>query len=61
VNLPKRLESGEEVTLVLDEMRRVARTHLEDGPALFARASIGAGAEFRGPKIKGAWLASWAQ
>jgi len=60
-SLPARLEPGEEVMLVLDTMTRVANTHVEAGPAKWARVSLGSGASVHGPRVKSKWLAGWAK
>lgn len=58
-SLPKRLDPGEEVTLWIDEVPKVAQVHVEHGGAQCVYAKIGGGVEFHGKPIKKAWLDGW--
>lgn len=59
--LPKRLEPGEEVTLWIDELRKIALAHVEHGGAQHVVVKTGGGQERRGKPIDKAWLDGWAK
>jgi hypothetical protein len=57
-SLPKLLAPGDEATLWLDEMPKIAEVHAEHG-ARWVKANIGGDVEFHGKRIDRKWLDGW--
>lgn len=58
-HLPKPLRPGEETTLYLDLLTRIATAHTEHGGAKWVTATLAGGAVFHGQRISRSWLDGW--